>query len=258
MSGSLPRDFDEAAARQLVKAGYGEVLQQVAIDCSAPIFWFDPTQDKGERITNNGTVFFLNSGARMFGVTAAHVVEGYRQERQANPELRCQIYSVSFPLEQRVISVSSDLDLATLDVKPGEIEEMGKVIHEPACAWPPGLPQSGRGVFFAGFPGGQREEGSRNVIWGQASALVPVTDVQPDRLHIVFERAFWVPNDNAVLPPEDVRWGGISGGPVFAIIEGNVVTWYIAAVISQILKGYEILRATPITFIQADGRISQL
>ena len=36
MSGSLPRDFDEAMARQLVEAGYGEVLQQVAIDCSVP------------------------------------------------------------------------------------------------------------------------------------------------------------------------------------------------------------------------------
>lgn len=249
-------DFDEAKARQLIADGYGQVLQQVAIDCSAPIFWFDPARHEGQRLVDNGTVFFVNSGLRTFGVTAAHVVQGYYQNQQSGGSLRCQIYNVLFPLEQRLICVSENLDLATLDVQPDEITEMGKVIHEPAHAWPPGLPQAGRGVFFAGFPGGEREEGSSNVIWGQASALVPVTDVQPDRLHIVFERASWIPNDNAPLPPEDVRWGGISGGPVFAIIEGNVVTWRIVAVISQILEGYEILRATPISSIQTDGSIN--
>lgn len=70
-----------------------------------------------------------------------------------------------------------------------------------------------------------------------------------------FEREHWVHRPDRPEPPQGAEWGGVSGGPLFALFETHVVYYQLVGVISEYSNTLEMLVATPARFISSDGSI---
>jgi hypothetical protein len=100
--------------------------------------------------------------------------------------------------------------------------------------WPPKTPQVGKGVFYAGFPGMVRESlGPHNFSFGLCSGGGVADCVDDKQIVTSINREELVDTLGHGLPAEDFEFGGMSGGPVMALIETGVVSWSLAGVISQ-------------------------
>lgn len=64
---------------------------------------------------------------------------------------RCQIGNLRFDPEDRIIARSDSLDIATFLIAENEIGRAGDGRFP--MSFNPMMPQTGKGVFFAGFPG---------------------------------------------------------------------------------------------------------
>jgi hypothetical protein len=95
-----------------------------------PLVRIDVRKGKGAASARNGTAFFLRTPEALFGVTAAHVVEGpggWREscEQHGNAPLRLGAKngaSVELPWDARCVDIDLDIDIATFMISPREIE----------------------------------------------------------------------------------------------------------------------------------------
>ena len=111
----------------------------------------------------SGTLFFLNTGERLFAVTAAHVVQECLDDTRSPMFLQSMIgangcTAIPIHLGDRFIEGNSTMDIATFRVSP---EELAFTKRTPLTgfqrAWPPRLAQINRGVTYCGgFPGAAR------------------------------------------------------------------------------------------------------
>ena len=106
-------------------------------------------------------IFFLRPENTSFAVTANHVYKAYMDAKKTNPKTRCQIDNIQFGPEDRLIDASSALDIATFRISSEEIKRTNK---RELTKWPPVIPEIGKGVLFAGFPGKERLTLSKNEI----------------------------------------------------------------------------------------------
>ena len=87
----------------------GPVAPEFAIEASnftlrvcTPLYWHDrrvpfPKDMRG------GSSFIVRFGDRLIGITAAHVVQVYRNDREQNPALVCQLRLMPFALHDALI-----------------------------------------------------------------------------------------------------------------------------------------------------------
>ncbi len=54
---------------RLERAGYLPVIRELAMSLCAPFWWHGQGEDGQYRVVHNGTICFLNTGARFIGVT---------------------------------------------------------------------------------------------------------------------------------------------------------------------------------------------
>ncbi len=74
-------DLSKDEAIRILRGGFDKVLGDVAMDCSAPIFWYHTSGPYAREVIANGTVFFVDAGYGPFAVSALHVVESFRETK---------------------------------------------------------------------------------------------------------------------------------------------------------------------------------
>jgi hypothetical protein len=85
------KDVSKEEAIRIIQAGFSKVLHDVAFQCSAPIYWFTIEGGRRGKVLNNGIIFFVDAGQGPIGVTAKHVIEGYREAHTNNPHTICEV-----------------------------------------------------------------------------------------------------------------------------------------------------------------------
>ncbi len=245
-------------ARALAVGDYGkETLLNVG-RYVVPLCWLVPSDDEGVRLTG-GTAFFVETPKALFAVTAAHVVREFVEQKEAAfGALWAALLDPNtlIDLPHDLIAIGKKADIATFRVTEQAIAKLGR---QPMTGWPPKLPQVGKGVVYAGFPGTVRKRTApREFNFGLVSGGTVVNSVSETRLITRLDRDDLVDPLGHGLPPEDFDFRGMSGGPVLATIETNVVSWFLAGVISEgtsFMGG--MLLADLATCIQDDGSIRE-
>jgi hypothetical protein len=224
-------------------------------------FWWMRRSLVGTPTCNNGSIFFISIGDVLFGVTAAHVYQGFLQARQKSPgRIVCKIGNLEFDPESRLRGLRNGIDIATFNLTWDELATIGKqAISVDRSNWPPPHPFSGQAAILAGFPGKSRLWlPGRAISFGLCVGMQPVGAASDRSITCPFEREYWVESIGRGLPPEGFHLGGISGGPLLLPMEADG-TWSMSlgGVVSEAAsQGFETVVSVPAHFIAADGTIN--
>jgi hypothetical protein len=240
---------DERAA--LFRGPYGRELLKAIQPCVAPFYW---TSRLAESLPSNGSAFIVKTSAALFGITARHVYDEYKEQVDQVPTAVCRLLNLEIDLRARLISRGNESDVVTFEIRPFELNDLNM---QPA-PWPPWIPKVNHAVIIAGFPGiGKRFTGS-SITFGLYHALIGVDSVSDRDISMVRP-----PDDEVVdvvgkgLPPRGFDMGGMSGGPVIAVLEDSVVSWALSGVIYECGTNFEITKAVRADLIGEDGMIRE-
>ena len=215
----------------MMEGDYGNHLRSIMSAACAPIYWHWPEPDGRRPLRTNGTVTFIQSEERLFGVTAAHVIRGYLAEADHEG---C-VLQIGLGAQQHaldLIAVDDDLDLATFQVTERAVATMGKEIVPVSLPRPGDVPQEGRGIMIAGYIGEDRIElPNQSIGFGMLCAITVARRVNDRQITWKPDRDFDVPIEG--LPPitRHKNLGGTSGGPVVAMFRDH--TGYSHIIASQ-------------------------
>src|SRR6185436_19402178 len=113
---------DDQQAREVMEE-LGRVELEFVTAITAPIYWIIRV-GPGQVRVRNGTAFFLDTGERVFAVTAQHVIEGLRRDRVAGGVVCVQLgIDLRLNLEGRhsIIDEHPGIDIATFQITEAEI-----------------------------------------------------------------------------------------------------------------------------------------
>ena len=242
-------------AISLLKSPFGSEILKTVSSYVAPLFW-SRREYKTLSIQGNGSIFFLRPNDISFAVTANHVYQKYITDKKSYTNIFCQIGDILFPLEERLIDINEELDIATFRITSDEIRKINKI---ELSMWPPSLPDIGKGVLFAGFPGHERFElSSHEVSFGIYAALGTATTVSERNITCQFKRKDWVEITEFALPPKGYSLNGLSGAPLFTVIERDGLwLWALGGVIYEFSPNIEIIMASRADNILADGSLKK-
>lgn len=218
-------------AKELASGPYGATLLRTAGSYVVPMCWPKTSIDHEEVELTNGTAFFLKTPQAVFAVTAAHVIRGFLEAKELDPRLACGLLDSDtlIDLDRDLIAIGSNVDIATFRVSESVIAKLNK---QPLTAWPPQTPQVGKGVFYAGFPGQVRQRlAVREFSFGLCSGAGVADHVDSQNIVTSINHDDLVDPLGHGFPPEDFDFGGMSGGPLLAVIETGIVSWGLAGVI---------------------------
>jgi hypothetical protein len=244
-------------AKELAAGGYGKTLLRTAGSYVVPICWPKSSIDQESIHLTNGTAFFVKTPQAIFAVTAGHVVREFLQDKARDPRITCGLVDseTAIDLQRDLIAIGTNVDIATFRVSESVISKLEK---QPMTGWPPKTPQIGKGVFYAGFPGQVRQRlAPREFSFGLCSGSGVADHVDLQKVVTSINRDDLVDTLGHGLPPEDFDFGGMSGGPVLALIETGIVSWGLAGVIFEGSRlGGGLLYGARATCLQDDGTIS--
>ncbi|MCK1339802.1 hypothetical protein IVB38_28320 [Bradyrhizobium sp. 38] len=208
---------------QAIARRVGKPTLEFAVSIVAPIYWAQ-RGEQGAVSARNGTAFFLCTPEALFGVTAAHVVDGpggwresCAQHGQAPLRLGAKNgKSIELPWDARCVDLDLDIDVATFMISPREIEAIERVPYGGLqTQWPPPAPRIDVGITYAGFPGvGTRNLSREAVQFGILCGTGLVSSVNDREVSTLLEREYLEPVLGEGMVPEDYNFGGISGGPL--------------------------------------------
>jgi len=262
--------IEEAIA--VIRGGLGKAELEFVASITAPIFWV--LRDRtGNELIKNGSLFFLDAGEGIFAVTAAHVVFECLEDMKSPEFVQCMIgrdgkTAYAFRLPDHIIDAHADMDIATLRFGAEEVEFIGRtVLTGIQRAWPPTLAELDGGVTYCGFPGrGRKWIARREISFGRVPMAGIVTNVHESCISIQIDRDKLVRVFGDEDMPENFDFGGMSGGPVLAIVQTPTLRfWKPAGVIFQgpnpsgrpeeSIPGLEIIRVRPMHFIKPNGSL---
>lgn len=266
-----PAQIAEALA--IIRGGLGKAELEFIGSVATPVFWV-MRDGHGREMLKNGSLFFLDAGQGAFAVTAAHVVTECLKDSALPGFVQCMIGrqdTVAYPIKiaERVIALHEGIDLATLRVSPAEVAAIGRtVLTGFNTNWPPRLADVESFVTYCGWPGkGRRWLAPREISFGLVAMAGKVTAAYETRISIQIERE----NLERVLGnqdmPKNYDFGGMSGGPVLAIVQTTTLRgWKLAGVIFQgpnpsgdsaeSIEGLEIIQVRPAHFLNPDGTLN--
>jgi hypothetical protein len=142
--------------------------------------------------------------------------------------------AVADDLLSRVIDYSERMDLATINLDEGLLQEAGKPCTP--LSWPPMPPEEGRGIMLCGFPGGERiESESFEVNFGLFTGMGIARRVTDSQISWLIEREFQI--DDSILNslPRNFNLGGVSGGPLISWFESpnHVAHYRLSGIITE-------------------------
>ncbi len=246
---------------------------------AAPLFWL-LRNAKGEQSVKSGSLFFLDTGTRLFAVTAAHVVQECLNDTRSQMFVQSMMGSngrVARPIHlgDRIIDAHPQLDIATFHVTREEAEHTGcTVLTGLQPTWPPRRAELNCGVAYCGYTrAGRQWRAPQHVVFGCTPMGGIVTSVHESAISIQIERQnmMRVPGDEDMpkhvdFGGENFDFGGMSGGPLLVRVErGSLLGWAPAGVVfegpnpsgdqTQSIEGLQIIKARPIDFINSDGTL---
>jgi hypothetical protein len=246
---------DEAA--RILKGGFGRELLHAATNYSAPIFWANPPSHGTSLTLNNATMFFLECGGPILGITAGHVFDAFRKRREREADLVCQLGNMPFDPNEQVLDFDPRLDIATFRITEGQIERLGRWVYR--CAperWPPTPPSEGKGVFLAGFPGEERiVESADSINFGIYTAILTATVVKEAEIVCQFQREDFVDVLGLGLPGYPQQLGGLSGAALWTLTQNDYFAWRLGGVVIEFGDASELLRARRPDCIRPDGSL---
>ena len=248
-------------------------LMTAAARISAPLWWVGPDEN-GKTAPHNGTAFFLRTENALFGITAAHVIEGdhswrwYCDRYGFTPLKLTGWNSVTLEINWNARRIDLDLaiDIATFSVTDSEITKLGlHTFKDKSEPWPAKV---GEWVSYCGFPGlAVREAPPGETTFGANTATGRLTTVGDRTLNVQIERHELEPAMGQGLPPENFNFGGISGGPVFRnFVATNKEPWCVLGGViiqgrgapdssGQFIEGFELVTARRAAFINPEGTL---
>ncbi len=266
-----PSELTEAQARAFMRQ-LGRVEGELAASFAIPLYWITREED-GRHTARNGTAFVLDTGERVFGVTANHVLEGWRTDWETKDVISLQLGDLSLDpvVRHAIIAAHAGIDLATFQIKPDELAQVapGKIVLRGYQGeWPPTAPQKDRGIFYAGYPGREKIWLSpKDISFGAAYGGGVASSISESDVSSLIARNYMMPVEGGpALPPENYNFQGISGGPMLTVIgHRGLRTHALAGVIYQgpntsldpkeAIAGLEIIKARRAHFILADGTL---
>lgn len=243
----------------ILKGPYPHQMREIASHYTSVIFWGRINDDGTEQEMRNGSIFFLDCGEGPFAVTANHVYEKYLLGKREDPEIMCQIGNVKFLPEDRLIGRNSALDVSTFRVTQDEIRRDGKVAYTTRRSdWPLPPPQVGKGVFFTGFPRVYRNRiGTNRFEWRSYFAILTADSVSEWQVACQFHREDMIDLFGTGMPPPGEPLGGLSGAPLWTLVQTNIVSWRLAGVICEYNENLEVLFARRVDWLAPDGTLPQ-
>jgi hypothetical protein len=234
----LPAVKSEKEARAVISAGLGRAELELATSFTAPLYWIIREADGKYRV-RNGSAFFLDAGAGPFGVTANHVIDGWRQDRAHGNVVALQLgldLQLDLEGEHAIIAAHQGLDVATFRITANEIKRIGKqILTGYQKSWPPSPPEQGRGIYYSGFPATETIWLSpRAISFGAAPGGGVASSVSETDISMLIEQQSLIAVMGGGSPPENYNFGGMSGGPVLTVVETSAIrSWVLAGVIYE-------------------------
>ena len=220
-------------ATKLLQGPIADLCREILKNCCAPIYWFDRNDPK-RKILNNGTVTFVQTSDVLIGITAAHVIDGLKNDLGTG-DIQIQIMNaVVNDLLKKIISYSSKFDLVTFLIDENITRQLGKSF-QPLNQWPPIPPQEGRGIMLAGYPGVERNAKQMDVEFGLFTALVSARTVTDTQITWLIDPTTQITDTKILSSPPKYSMGGISGGPLLTCIESeqHIFTYVIGGIITE-------------------------
>jgi hypothetical protein len=249
--------------RELEKSGYLKQVREFAMARCVPFFW--STQESGQppRLLHNGTICYVDTGQRKIGITNDHVYQQYLEDLANFPDVEAQFDGNTIKPETRLIDRNKDLDLATFDVPAIFVSSSTRnLVHHMPAGWPPSHAISGDLVLYGGYPGELKEISPGPAEFPFQSFIWRPTDITDTNivLHVDFPNLFWPGHEEEGINQE---LGGISGGPVFRVIEQldrpeKRVYYELVGIVYEIHESWEVVRARHIRHVLADGTLVPL
>jgi hypothetical protein len=256
-------DGDSKAKFDVLEAsGYTPVLREWAMNMSAP-FWWHGENPGDYRILGNGTLFVVHTGKRVIGVTAAHVYRGWARDAESHRFVLPQFGGFPSNPLGRLIECNDKLDLATFLLSEQYATFMGRLIHH-VPTWPPPPAKHGDIFLYGGFPGILKEVHKDNaavdypfqsfIQWRFADLTDQHIVLEPD-----YPNIYWPGHDGEQI---NTQPGGMSGGPVFRLIEtslpggGVKPRLEVIGVIMEYHESLQIIVARRVEFIDARGMLA--
>jgi hypothetical protein len=249
-----PLSKEEAIA--LTQGPYAATVESAIAASIAPFLWRE-RDEEGHPKLRNGTVFFV-SAEKTLMVTADHVFAEYIEARDRFGDFaRCQLGNLRMDPEDRLIARSAPLDIATFAITPDEIRRTGD--GKFAMSFDPMVPETGKGVVFAGFPGTARRRLSEYEIEsGIFTALTVADNISERKISGHFDRERQVDKPGRPTAPEGYFIGGVSGGPLVTMVDSaNLCYWRLGGVMIGFNTSFEIFYATRADFILGDGTLNE-
>jgi hypothetical protein len=250
--------------RKLQESGYLSQLRQFAMARCAPFFWSMQEPGKPPALLHNGTICYVRTGQRDIGITANHVYQGlpysYLTEFVTMPSVEAQFGGSTIYPETRFIDATNPLDVATFSVPEVFVHAGYKSLHSPS-GWPPMPLTKGEWVIYGGYPGTLREPGTGQIVWPFQSFIWRANDVTEQNIVLRpdFPNLVWPGHEEERI---NENLGGISGGPVFRVIEKLAdekrVYLELVGIIYQYQPAYDLLLARHIRHVLADGSLLPL
>jgi hypothetical protein len=244
----------EEEARKLISGPLGDVYRDVLRKSIAPLYWHPKGKSLQLDALRHGTATLVRTPEKLFGITAAHVIHGLRASQQTLPQT-IQLMNAELP-QLNLIDINEDLDLATFEIEENLLGKMGKNFA-PLTVWPPQLPQEKGGILLGGYPKISRVIKSGGVVeWGILAATGIVDQITPNSIIWTIEREHNVEHPAIPEIPANPNLGGISGGPVIALLHRNGLHYFgLAGIVVAQTCASEYVIARRADGIQADGSI---
>lgn len=213
-----------------------------------PCYFGDPAAST--TTVNNGTVTLVRYRGERFGLTAAHVIQGYLDQLASNENCQLMIGGCRVAIDSILLDKCDDQDICVLYLEeyaesefrlsggvPTEflsIDDLGGVTIGPKDF-----------VLFGGYPGVLRKNAAHNQLdfGALSSGATEIEDVVLDQVVccLKLHEAVIVYGDE---PLPTGALGGLSGGPVFArkTSEAGIVSFPLIGTIFEYGPAMDILR----------------
>lgn len=236
-------------------SGYLPSYRSIVRDMCASFWWHGRDKNGNSRILQNGTVCFVDTGASLIAVTAAHVLETYIADKRQSPDIVCQLGNITYDPENRKASINKHLDLATFEVSPVVVAAAGCSPSKPP-SWPPGYVAEGDVLLCGGHPGAIRIEGKSTAgmpfQWFLATASSSNDKIA---LCLALDECY-VPLTRDSISNREL--GGMSGGPVFKYIRpAPIERIELVGFIYEFQPSFGLLYARPANFISNLGQVNE-
>lgn len=167
---------------------------------------------------NHASGVLLFTGSTICLCTAQHVVAKYRQRREEDSRIVFQAGNVSFDPEPRILFESAADDLVVLAMNTSDQSRIAARTW--VCAsWPPPPPRTDEYVAFAGLPSEYRVNVGHEIGFAVVGGVLPVISASPRNFKCHMDRATLIAVRGGHVPPPGTALGGMSGGPVFRLVD---------------------------------------